>query len=226
MITTRMIVSEVAHHYALPAERLLSRERSGTVHVPRRMSWVLARDLTKQSIAEIGRRIGAVDHSTVLHGLKRIEAQMIEDKELADDHRRLVAALRAREADEAPVGTGEDPSALAIATMLLAGSLATTEPTVRELRTLCEETLRSAERISELETADMVQALDTIARLKSKLQSKTAEVEANAGIVNAARRVAMTAKALAVDVHTIRERGSRIQHEDALSVLQNLFERT
>lgn len=220
MITTRMIVAEVAQHYALPPERVVSKERTQAVHLPRRMSWALARCLTQHSIADIGRRIGEFNHATVLHGLHRLEAQMLSDRQIAHDHQRLLVTLRLRETDETTVRY-DDPTALAIATALLAGSIATTEPTVRELRTLCEATVKSAARIAELETADVLHAL----QMSAKLKSKSAELDASTVIVSAARRVANTARTLAADAHTPRERASRIQHEAALNALQNHFER-
>ena len=45
----------------------------------------MARELTLKSFSEIGLAFGGRDHSTVLHGVRRIEAKVPFDGELAAD---------------------------------------------------------------------------------------------------------------------------------------------
>ena len=45
----------------------------------------LAKALTLRSLPEIGRRFGGRDHTTIMHGVKRIEELMATDSQLSDD---------------------------------------------------------------------------------------------------------------------------------------------
>ena len=45
----------------------------------------LAKQLTSRSLPEIGRRFGGRDHTTVMHGVKRIEQLKETDSQIADD---------------------------------------------------------------------------------------------------------------------------------------------
>ena len=53
----------------------------------------LAKRLTSRSLPEIGRKFGNRDHTTVLHGVRRIEELIQSDVSLAEDVRMLEAAL-------------------------------------------------------------------------------------------------------------------------------------
>ena len=52
----------------------------------------LAKELTPRSLPDIGRRIGGKDHTTVLHGVRKIAALIKLDPNLAAE----VATIRAR----------------------------------------------------------------------------------------------------------------------------------
>jgi len=45
----------------------------------------LCRELTSESFPEIGSRFGGRDHATVIHGVKKIAAQLEGDSELQSD---------------------------------------------------------------------------------------------------------------------------------------------
>ena len=50
----------------------------------------LAKTLTSRSLPDIGRRFGGRDHTTVIHGVRRIEELRAKDAQIAED----VVALR------------------------------------------------------------------------------------------------------------------------------------
>lgn len=52
---------------------------------PRQIAMYLARSMTGKSLPEIGRRFGGRDHTTVLHGAKKIEAAIKRDWMIAYD---------------------------------------------------------------------------------------------------------------------------------------------
>jgi len=49
--------------------------------------------LTKQPYAEIGRRFGGRDHSTVIHNVRKAEGQVLANKPITKDVDALVAKL-------------------------------------------------------------------------------------------------------------------------------------
>ena len=55
----------------------------------------LSKTLTSRSLPEIGRRFGGRDHTTVMHGVKRIEELKIQDGQVAEDVEILRRALEA-----------------------------------------------------------------------------------------------------------------------------------
>ena len=55
----------------------------------------LSKNLTSRSLPEIGIRFGGRDHTTVMHGVKRIEELKIQDGQVAEDVEILRRALEA-----------------------------------------------------------------------------------------------------------------------------------
>jgi chromosomal replication initiator protein len=49
--------------------------------------------MTSRSLPEIGRRFGGRDHTTVMHGVKRIEELKTQDGQIAEDLELLRRAL-------------------------------------------------------------------------------------------------------------------------------------
>jgi chromosomal replication initiator protein len=57
------------------------------------MAMYLAKHMTSRSLPEIGRRFGGRDHTTVMHGVRRIEELKALDSQIADDLELLRRAL-------------------------------------------------------------------------------------------------------------------------------------
>jgi hypothetical protein len=66
--------------------------------IPRQVSFYLAKRLTKRSLPEIAYPFG-YDHTSVIHGIKKITMMMQEDPDLAAKVAAIEADLRARYAD-------------------------------------------------------------------------------------------------------------------------------
>ncbi len=77
------ILKIVGRHFNVGRTDLLSPRRARSVVVPRQIGMYLAKKLTSRSLPEIGRRFGGRDHSTVLHAVRKIEAQIKGDDKLA-----------------------------------------------------------------------------------------------------------------------------------------------
>jgi hypothetical protein len=60
-----------------------SQRRTKAVVRARQIAMYLAKTMTEQSLPELGRRFGGRDHTTILHGVRKIEGLIVKDQELA-----------------------------------------------------------------------------------------------------------------------------------------------
>lgn len=72
-----------ARRFGLPFEQLRAPRREHKVCEARHAAMYLARELTLKSFGEIGRIFGDRDHSAALYGVRRIEAKLPDDGDLA-----------------------------------------------------------------------------------------------------------------------------------------------
>ncbi len=94
-VTIDEILRKVAEHYNIRLSDMVGPKRTRTIARPRQVAMYLAKQLTPRSLPEIGRRFGGRDHTTILHGVKKIEELMATDSQLADDIALLRRALEA-----------------------------------------------------------------------------------------------------------------------------------
>ncbi|MEW6567518.1 MAG: chromosomal replication initiator protein DnaA [Chloroflexota bacterium] len=91
-LTSDRIISAVAEHFGVDEDRLLSRDRSQEVALPRQVAMYLIREETHASLPQIGDVLGGRDHTTVLYGCDKIAERLETD----DSLRRQVLAIRER----------------------------------------------------------------------------------------------------------------------------------
>ncbi len=93
-ITVDEIQKTVADHFSLKQADLLSERRTRAVARPRQIAMWLCKQHTTRSYPDIGRRFGGRDHTTVLHGVRKIEELMAQDDQIARDVETLTRKLR------------------------------------------------------------------------------------------------------------------------------------
>lgn len=94
-VTVEEIQRKVSEHYNIRLSDLIGPKRVRTYARPRQIAMYLAKSMTSRSLPEIGRRFGGRDHTTVMHGVKRIEELRNKDSQIADDLEMLRRALEA-----------------------------------------------------------------------------------------------------------------------------------
>ena len=94
-ITVEEIQRKVSEHYNIRLSDMIGPKRVRTYARPRQVAMYLCKQLTSRSLPEIGRRFGGRDHTTVMHGVKRIEELRIQDGQIAEDLEMLRRALEA-----------------------------------------------------------------------------------------------------------------------------------
>lgn len=94
-ITVEEIQRKVSEHYNIRLSDMIGPKRVRTYARPRQVAMYLAKSMTSRSLPEIGRRFGGRDHTTVMHGVKRIEELKAIDGQMAEDLELLRRALEA-----------------------------------------------------------------------------------------------------------------------------------
>ena len=90
---TERLLAEASHATGLSPSRLTGRERNNRVFVPRAaICWVLREN--GLGMAEIGRRIGGRDHTTIIHACRRAEELRTTDPSFRGLCAQLQASLK------------------------------------------------------------------------------------------------------------------------------------
>jgi chromosomal replication initiator protein len=93
LVSIENIQKTVADYFKIRVGDLLSKKRTRSIARPRQFGMALAKELTNHSLPEIGDAFGGRDHTTVLHGCRRIESLREADKRVADDYLNLLRTL-------------------------------------------------------------------------------------------------------------------------------------
>ena len=93
-VTIEMVQSEVARQFGMHVNDLRGNRRTQDVAYARHIAMYLSRELTEASLPQIGTRFGGRHHTTVMHGIEKIDRQLKDghDTQLQD----LVALIGAR----------------------------------------------------------------------------------------------------------------------------------
>ena len=93
-LTIEEIQRKVAEHYNIRLSDMIGPKRPRNIARPRQVAMYLAKQLTSRSLPEIGRRFGGRDHTTIMHGVKKIEELKATDSQLSDDLQLLKRLLQ------------------------------------------------------------------------------------------------------------------------------------
>jgi chromosomal replication initiator protein len=81
-ITIDSIQKAVAERFSIKPLLLKEKSNRKEIVVPRQVAMFLAKELTQASLPEIGRAFGGKHHTTVIHSVKKIDAQRVNDPDL------------------------------------------------------------------------------------------------------------------------------------------------
>ena len=73
------IIDLVAHYFNLSSEKLLGRDRSRNVALPRQIAMYLMREEINVSLPQIGEVLGGRDHTTVMYAIQKISKEIKGD---------------------------------------------------------------------------------------------------------------------------------------------------
>ena len=81
-ITPNLIINVVSEHFGIRPEDICSKKRNSEFVLPRQIVMYLCRDLTATSYVNIGKLLGKKDHTTIIHGVNKITAELKTNEEL------------------------------------------------------------------------------------------------------------------------------------------------
>ena len=93
LVSIENIQKTVAEYFKIRVGDLLSKKRTRSIARPRQFGMALAKELTNHSLPEIGDAFGGRDHTTVLHGCRRIESLRETEKRVDDDYLNFLRTL-------------------------------------------------------------------------------------------------------------------------------------
>ncbi len=81
-ITTELIMNIVSEHFDVTPEDIKSKKRVTEYVIPRQVYMYLCKELIDTSLVNIARTLGKKDHTTIIHGINKIEEEIKYNEEL------------------------------------------------------------------------------------------------------------------------------------------------
>lgn len=74
-ITPQLVIEIVAEHFNISTDQMISKNRSNEIARPRQIAMYLCKNMTDTPLETIGALLGGRDHSTIIHGIKKITGE-------------------------------------------------------------------------------------------------------------------------------------------------------
>ncbi len=85
IITPEYILDIVCDHFSTDKQDIVSSKRTKELVYPRQIAMYLMKKLTNCSLDYIGNILGGKDHSTIIHGIKKVSSELENNEELNHD---------------------------------------------------------------------------------------------------------------------------------------------
>lgn len=79
-VTLQHIIDVTAESFAFTPEEIIGKKRTARINKARQIAMYICRELTEASLPKIGEAFGGRSHTTVLHGIKKIEEELEVDR--------------------------------------------------------------------------------------------------------------------------------------------------
>lgn len=81
-ITPELIIDVIAEHFNITSSDIYSVNKSRNIAYPRQVAMYLCRKLTDFSLTDIGKIMGNRDHTTIIHGIDKVETNIKKDSSM------------------------------------------------------------------------------------------------------------------------------------------------
>ena len=89
-VTPQLIIEVVTEHFNISMDQMVSKSRSNDIAKPRQIAMFLCKTMTDSSLDVIGSFLGGRDHSTIIHGIKKVT----EEYENNENTRALIDTIK------------------------------------------------------------------------------------------------------------------------------------
>jgi len=93
-ISSEAVLRAVASFFSLKPAQLKAKNNSRPIAVPRQIAMYICKELTKESLPQIGKDFGGKHHTTVLHSIRKIDALRKKDSEISSAVKSIMNSLR------------------------------------------------------------------------------------------------------------------------------------
>jgi len=94
MVTVEKIQKLICHKFKIKLSQLKSKNNSPKIAFPRQIAMYLAKEFTKNSLPDIGKKFGGKHHTTVLHSIRKVEKLRTEDPEFNKEMNSLISFIQ------------------------------------------------------------------------------------------------------------------------------------
>jgi chromosomal replication initiator protein len=94
IITVEKIQKLICHKFKIKGSQLKSKNNSPKIAFPRQIAMYLAKEMTKSSLPDIGKKFGGKHHTTVIHSIRKIDKLRADDPEFNKEINNLMALLQ------------------------------------------------------------------------------------------------------------------------------------
>ena len=89
-ITPQLVIEVVTEHFNISLDQMISKNRSNEIARPRQIAMYLCKNMTDIPLDSIGQLLGGRDHSTIIHGIKKIA----DEYESNENTRNLIETIK------------------------------------------------------------------------------------------------------------------------------------
>jgi chromosomal replication initiator protein len=93
-VSSDSIVNAVASFFALKPAQIRAKSNARPITIPRQIAMYICKELTNQSLPQIGKDFGGKHHTTVLHSIRKIETLRKNDPDISTAVTKIVNSLR------------------------------------------------------------------------------------------------------------------------------------
>jgi len=94
IVTVERIQRLICHKFKIKPSQIKSKNNSPKIAFPRQVAMYLAKELTKSSLPDIGKKFGGKHHTTVIHSIRKIEKLRHEDPEFNKEINSLISSMQ------------------------------------------------------------------------------------------------------------------------------------
>jgi chromosomal replication initiator protein len=94
LISSEVILRAVAAHFSLKPAQLKAKNNSRPIAVPRQIAMYVCKELTHESLPQIGKDFGGKHHTTVLHSIRKIDSLRKTDQKISAAVSAIMKSLR------------------------------------------------------------------------------------------------------------------------------------